>query len=85
MAYKTGTAQNERDLLDILNKFLTTDPMLVANGQAWTVLFDRKITATATEVERRQIMWKSTGTGVTVTLPSFAISNSWNPPNAAMY
>ena len=38
MAYKTGTAQNERDLLDILNKFLTTDPTLVANGQAWTVL-----------------------------------------------
>lgn len=64
MSYKTGSAQNERDLLDILNKFLTTDPTLVANGQAWTVLFDRKITATATEVERRQIMWKSTGTGV---------------------
>lgn len=64
MAYKTGTAQNERDLLDILNKFLTTDPTLVANGQAWTVLFDRTLPATTTKKEIRQIAWKSTGTGV---------------------
>lgn len=64
MAYKTGTAQNERDLLDILNKFLTTDPTLVANGQAWTVLFDKTVAKTATEVEKRKIVWKSTGTGV---------------------
>lgn len=64
MVYKTGTAQNERDLLDILNKFLTTDPTLVANGQAWTVLFDRTLPATATTKEIRQIAWKSTGTGI---------------------
>nr|DAN42548.1 MAG TPA: hypothetical protein [Caudoviricetes sp.]DAX99280.1 MAG TPA: hypothetical protein [Caudoviricetes sp.] len=64
MAYKTGTAQNERDLLDILNKFLTTDPTLVANGQAWTVLLDKTVAKTATEVEKRKIVWKSTGTGV---------------------
>lgn len=64
MAYKTGTAQNERDLLDILNKFLTTDPTLVANGQAWTVLFDRTLPATTTKKEIRQIAWKSTGTGI---------------------
>ncbi|RDE94829.1 hypothetical protein DPW03_08895 [Aggregatibacter aphrophilus] len=64
MAYKTGTAQNERDLLDILNKFLTADPTLVANGQAWTVLFDKTVAKTATEVEKRKIVWKSTGTGV---------------------
>ncbi|OOF65124.1 hypothetical protein [Rodentibacter sp. Ppn85] len=64
MAYKTGTAQNERDLLDILNKFLTTDPTLVANGQNWTVLFDRTIPATTTQKEIRQIAWKSTGTGI---------------------
>ncbi|QOF67340.1 hypothetical protein IFE17_09365 [Actinobacillus sp. GY-402] len=64
MAYKMGVAQNERDLLDILNKFLTTDPTLVASGQAWTVLFDRTLPATSTQVERRQIAWKSTGTGI---------------------
>ncbi|TYB19621.1 hypothetical protein [Aggregatibacter actinomycetemcomitans] len=64
MAYKTGTAKNERDLLDILNAFLTTDPKLTANGQAWTLLFDRTLPATATEAERRQITWKSTGTGI---------------------
>ena len=64
MVYKTGTAQNERDLLDILNKFLTTDPTLVANGPAWTVLFDRTLPATATTKEIRQIAWKSTGTGI---------------------
>lgn len=64
MAYKMGVAQNERDLLDILNKFLTTDPTLVASGQAWTVLFDRTLPATSTQVEQRQIAWKSTGTGI---------------------
>ncbi|AKO36073.1 hypothetical protein RZ65_00525 [[Haemophilus] ducreyi] len=64
MAYKTGTARNERDLLDILNTFLTTDSELVANGQAWTVLLDRTLPATATQKEIRQIAWKSTGTGI---------------------
>ncbi|MDO4698290.1 MAG: hypothetical protein Q4A60_06415 [Pasteurellaceae bacterium] len=63
MAYQTGIAQNERDLLDKLNKFLTKDPVLVENGQAWTVLYDQTFPATLTEVERRKIMWKSTGTG----------------------
>ncbi|EHK90595.1 hypothetical protein [Aggregatibacter actinomycetemcomitans] len=64
MAYQTGTAQNERDLLDILNKFLTTDPTLVANGQNWTILLDRTLPATPTTKEIRQIAWKSTGTGI---------------------
>lgn len=64
MAYKTGTAKSERELLDILNKFLTTDPALVANGQAWTVLLDRTLPATSTTKEIRQIAWKSTGTGI---------------------
>ena len=64
MAYKTGTAQNERDLLDILNKFLTTDPALIGNGQSWTVLLDRTIAANTTQKEIRQIAWKSTGTGI---------------------
>nr|DAI22394.1 MAG TPA: hypothetical protein [Caudoviricetes sp.] len=64
MAYQTGTAQHERDLLDKLNKFLTTDPTLVANGQAWTVLVDRTIPATTTQKAIRQIAWKSTGTGI---------------------
>lgn len=64
MAYKTSTAKSERELLDILNKFLTTDPTLVANGQAWTVLLDRTLPATTTTKEIRQIAWKSTGTGI---------------------
>lgn len=64
MAYETGTAQNERDLLDKLNAFLTSSPALTANGQNWTVLYDRTFPATASQRERRKIMWKSTGTGV---------------------
>lgn len=64
MAYKTGTAQNERDLLDTLNKYLTTDPTLVASGQNWTVLLDRTLPGSATQKEIRQIAWKSTGTGI---------------------
>lgn len=64
MAYATGTAQNERDLLDKINKFLTEDETLKRDGQTWTVLLDRKLNETATQKEIRQIAWKSTGTGV---------------------
>lgn len=49
MAYATGTAQNERDLLDKINKFLTEDETLKRDGQAWTVLLDRKLNETATK------------------------------------
>ena len=63
MAYATGTAQNERDLLDKINRFLTADPTLVGAGQGWEVLFDRRLPATPTTVEKRQIAWKSSGTG----------------------
>ncbi|WNY77335.1 hypothetical protein [Pasteurella multocida] len=68
MAYQTGIAQNEYDLLDKLNRFLTTDSTLVGNGQAWTVLFDRTLPATPTQKDIRQIVWKSTGTGTEQTL-----------------
>ncbi|MFC1100617.1 hypothetical protein ACFGZZ_11420 [Pasteurella multocida] len=64
MAYETGTAQNERDLLDKINTFLTTNQELVRDGQAWTVLLDRTLDATPTRKAIRQIAWKSTGTGV---------------------
>lgn len=64
MAYQTGTAANERDLLDKLNRFLTSDATLAANGQTWTVLYDQIFAANAAQRERRKIMWKSTGTGV---------------------
>lgn len=64
MAYETGVAQNERDLLDKLNKFLTTNATLVANGQAWTNIFDRTLPETATQKAQRQVAWKATGTGV---------------------
>lgn len=64
MAYQTGVAQNERDLLDKLNRFLTTDPTLVGNGQAWTVLLDRTLAASSTQKERRQIAWQSSATGI---------------------
>ncbi|HDR1739201.1 TPA: hypothetical protein QB555_002208, partial [Pasteurella multocida] len=45
MAYETGTAQNERDLLDKINTFLTTNEELVRDGQAWTMLFERTLDA----------------------------------------
>ncbi|MDP8171617.1 hypothetical protein QJU96_10015 [Pasteurella skyensis] len=64
MAYETGVAQNERDLLDKLNTFLTSNENLVEKGQNWTVLFDRTIPANNLQAECRQIAWKSTGTGV---------------------
>ncbi|MGC7559594.1 hypothetical protein [Pasteurella sp. PK-2025] len=64
MAYETGTAENERDLLDKINKFLTTNEELVREGQAWTTLLDRTLEATPTRQAIRQIAWKSTGTGV---------------------
>lgn len=63
MAYQTGIAQNERDLLEKLNTFLTTDPTLVRDGQAWTVLHRNTVPATTQTIERVQYMWKSTGTG----------------------
>ncbi len=64
MTYETGIAQNERDLLDKINTFLTSNPTLVANGQAWTVLYQNTVAATSQTVARKQIMWKSTGTGI---------------------
>ncbi|MFC1025392.1 hypothetical protein ACFGXM_01880 [Pasteurella multocida] len=64
MAYETGTAQNERDLLDKINTFLTTNEELVRDGQAWTMLFERTLDATPVRKPIRQIAWKSTGTGV---------------------
>lgn len=64
MAYITGTAQDERDLLDKLNTFLTSNNQLVQNGQAWTAIFDRTLAATPTTKAVRQIVWKATGTGV---------------------
>lgn len=68
MAYQTGTAQHERDLLNRLHLFLTTDATLVANGQTWEMLAERNIEATATEVARRQIVWQSKNTGNEQTL-----------------
>lgn len=64
MAYETGTAQNERDLLDKLNAFLTSSPALTANGQNWETIFDRRLPATVTTAEVRQIVWRSSGTGI---------------------
>ena len=63
MAYQTGKAANERDLLDKLNRFLTADSRLQAQGQTWELLFNRTLPATATTTEKRQMVWKSTGTG----------------------
>jgi hypothetical protein len=38
MAYTSGTASNYVDLLARLESFLTTNPSLIAAGQAWTTL-----------------------------------------------
>lgn len=64
MAYQTGIAQNERDFLRTLNRFLTADATLTAAGQNWQMLYERTLPATATTVEQYQVVWKSSGTGV---------------------
>ena len=64
MAYQTGKANNERDFLAKLNQFLTNDAALKAAGQAWQKLYERTLPATPTMMPTTQIVWKSSGTGV---------------------
>ncbi len=64
MAYETGIAKTERDFLKKLDTFLTTNESLVKNGQNWTKIFERIIPATTHKVDRYQVVWKATGTGI---------------------
>lgn len=61
MAWTSGTANNERDLLSRLNIFLTTCPELVAGGEHWQQIWQGEMAATPTEQARPGYVWKAPG------------------------
>ncbi|HGS7906799.1 TPA: hypothetical protein ACMFP1_002917 [Pseudomonas aeruginosa] len=64
MAFSQGQAANFNDLLDKLVAFLTTDPDLVAAGQAYEVLYDQTLPYNGQEVSglnRRHVAFRSKG------------------------
>lgn len=63
MAYQTGIAQNERDLIEKLRQFLTSDPYLVKMGQQWEQLAEITIPATRTEEEIKKYAFVNRHTG----------------------
>jgi len=63
MAFETGIADNERDLLARLNTFLTTNPSLVASGQNWRQIHSATVAGSATTVEQNFICWTAPGAG----------------------
>jgi hypothetical protein len=63
MARSYGSAQNERDLLDKINTFVTTDAGLVAAGEQWRTVHTSTQPATATNPERVFYAWSAPGTG----------------------
>lgn len=52
MAYETGTASGHNDLMAKLLTFLSTNPDLVAQGQAWAILRDAELPYTGTAPSR---------------------------------
>lgn len=63
MAYQSGVAENEIDLLDKLNLFLTTNEELVATDSNWTELYQQNINATGTTKKRKGYAWSAPGSG----------------------
>lgn len=63
MAYQTGTASDELDLLDKLNLFLTSHPELEASGQTWEAIHEINTPATDNMKALRHFAWRSTSTG----------------------
>ncbi|RLM23667.1 hypothetical protein BIY29_10220 [Brenneria alni] len=61
MAWETGTAANERELLQKLDAFLTSNAELVASGENWTQIYADTIAATSTTVERLAYAWVAPG------------------------
>lgn len=61
MAWETGTAANERELLQKLDAFLTSNAELVASGENWTQIYAGTIAATSTTVERLAYAWVAPG------------------------
>ncbi|MFQ0995545.1 hypothetical protein GYW75_03765 [Gilliamella sp. ESL0232] len=61
MAYQSGIADNEIDLLDKLNLFLTTDSELVKTGDNWTEIYSGETAATATIAKRKSYAWSAPG------------------------
>lgn len=63
MAYTAGIALNERDLIQKLDAFLTTNPDLIASGENWRRVHTSTFPATATQQERLFYCWAGPGTG----------------------
>lgn len=61
MAFLSGTAANQADLIQQLVGFLTTNSALVAAGQQWELLFDATAPASGTTVASRGIALKGPG------------------------
>jgi len=61
MAFLSGTAANQADLIQQLVGFLTTNPALVAAGQQWELLFDATAPASGTTVASRGVALKGPG------------------------
>lgn len=61
MAYESGTAATERELLQKLDTFLTTHPDLVDSGEHWTQIWSGSLAATATTAERLGYVWVAPG------------------------
>ncbi|EAS1642601.1 hypothetical protein DR46_12100 [Salmonella enterica] len=61
MAWTSGTAANERELLTALNDFLTTSPELVASGENWQQIYSGTIAATETTAPRVAYAWVAPG------------------------
>ncbi len=61
MAFLSGTAANQADLIQQLVNFLTTNSELVAAGQQWELLFDATAPASGTTVASRGVALKGPG------------------------
>jgi len=61
MAYEFATAANFADLVNRLVVFLTTDPSLTANGQAYTKLYDDTVPASGTTIASRRVAFRAPG------------------------
>lgn len=72
MAWETGTASGQLDLMNKLMTFLSTNPDLVANGQNWTVLRNSNLPFSFTPNSR--IAWSDVGTTY-ITIAPDAVPN----------
>lgn len=76
MAYETGTAENERELIQKIDTFLTSHPQLKKQGQTWQRLHQHTFPANYETLARYQYVWKSDNTGGDKEI--FLAAVSWN-------